>query len=218
MITIDPALKKVAPHLTLGIVTARVEVSEHDDVLWKEIDAYCIALVKKQAMDTLVQQSPIATLRNAYKALGKDPLRYRSSADALTRRIFQGKGLYHINTIVDCNNLLSLETLHSCGCYDMERLTSPVSFTIGKTGQCYKGIGKDMIQIGDLPVFSDAKGPFGSPTSDSERAMITLETKQVMLVIIAFDGDKKLPDYLERASSLLADYAFATDIETSISA
>jgi len=206
-ISIDPELKKAAPHLTLGLVEAQVEVTQHDDVLWEKIDACIKQITASLSLETLTEAPEIKALRDAYRAVGKDPSRYRGSQEALLRRILQGKGLYQINTVVDINNLVSLKSRHSVGSYDVERLTPPIVFRIGKPGEQYKGIGKEMINIEGLPVFADANGPFGSPTSDSERAMIRLETKRVLMVIIAFAESPNLSTHLESARSLLGTFA-----------
>ncbi|NLX99585.1 MAG: hypothetical protein GXY83_25905 [Rhodopirellula sp.] len=77
---------------------------------------------------------PIKALRDAYRALGNDPTRYRGSNEALVRRISQGKELYRVNTVVDINNLVSLQTLHSVGTFDMEHVSPPITFCIGQPG------------------------------------------------------------------------------------
>lgn len=217
-ISIDQSLKKVAPDLTLGVVSATVQVTKNSPPLWKEINRLIKELQSKITLASLYDIPQIKTLRDAYKAIGKDPTRYRGSQEALVRRILQGKGLYQINTVVDINNLISLETLHSVGSYDIDNLKPPVIFRIGKPGESYKGIGKEIVNVADLPVFADEVGPFGSPTSDSERAMITLNTKKVMIIIISFTGQDQLRSQLQRTTNLLCDYAGASReaIETAI--
>jgi len=184
-------------------------VTKKSPQLWKEIDKRIRELQSNLTLASLYDIPQIKALRDAYKALGKDPTRYRGSQEALVRRILQGKGLYQINTIVDINNLISLETLHSVGSYDVDNLKPPVIFRIGKPGESYKGIGKGIVNIANLPVFVDEKGPFGSPTSDSERTMITLDTKKVMVVIISFSGQEHLKGQLQRTTNLLCNYAGA---------
>jgi len=209
-ISIDPQLKKIAPKLVLGVVSANVQVTKNSPQLWKEIERRIKELRSTVTLASLYDIPQIKALRDAYKALGKDPTRYRGSQEALIRRILQGKGLYQINTIVDINNLISLETLHSVGSYDIDNLEPPIVFRIGKPGESYKGIGKETVNIADLPVFADKAGPFGSPTSDSERAMITLDTKKVMMIIISFTGQEHLKSQLQRATNLLCGYAGAS--------
>lgn len=209
-ISIDPQLKKITPNLVLGVVSATVQVTKNSPQLWKEINKRIRELQSTVTLASLHDVPQIKALRDVYKAIGKDPTRYRGSQEALVRRILQGKGLYQINTIVDINNLVSLETLHSVGSYNIDNLKPPIIFRIGKRGESYKGIGKEMVNVTDLPVFADEAGPFGSPTSDSERAMITLDTKKVMIVIISFTGQDRLRDQLQRTTNLLCDYAGAS--------
>jgi DNA/RNA-binding domain of Phe-tRNA-synthetase-like protein len=215
-ISIEPALKRIVPDLALGVLVAPVHVTAHDDRLWAEIDRRIREIQSGFRLEVLGDIPEVKAVRDAYRALGKDPSRYRGSAEALLRRTLQGKGLYRINTVVDVNNLISLETGQPVGSYDLTRVTPPVLFRIGQPGEPYKGIGKDQINIDGLPVFADAIGPFGSPTSDSERTMITLATTSVMMVIVSFTGQRHLANHLDRATRLLSAYAgaHASGIET----
>jgi len=217
-ILIDQSLKKTVPNLVLGVVLSKIQVTKNSPQLWKEIDKRIRELQSNLTLASLYDIPQIKALRDAYRALGKDPTRYRGSQEALVRRILQGKGLYQINTIVDINNLISLETLHPVGSYDVDNLKPPVVFRIGKPGESYKGIGKEIVNIADLPVFVDQKGPFGSPTSDSERTMITLDTEKVMIVIISFTGQEHLKGQLQRTTNLLCNYAGAVreEVESAI--
>ncbi len=213
-LSIDGALRQAAPELTLGAVSAAVTVTKHSADLWKQIDRACADFQREVRLVMLPHKLPVKALKDAYHALGKDPSRYRSSAEALGRRILQGKGLYRVNTVVDINNLISLETLHSVGSYDLGKITPPVTFRVGLPGESYKGIGKELINIEELPVFTDSTGPFGSPTSDSERAMILESTRKVMVVIIAFSGTAGLEANLKRTAEQLTRYCSAQRIET----
>jgi DNA/RNA-binding domain of Phe-tRNA-synthetase-like protein len=208
-VSIDDNLKRLIPGLTLGIVQAPVRVTKHDDALWDEINGRIKAVSLDLTLNNLPLMPQVKAVREGYKSLGKEASRYRGSAEALARRILQGKGLYEINTVVDLNNLVSLETLHPVGSYDLDRLTSPITFRIGAEGESYKGIGKETINIASLPVFVDANGPYGGPTSDSERAMISEGTKNLMLVIISFVGSEGLKEQISRAVQLLVSYAEA---------
>ena len=215
-IYIQPALKALVPNLALGCVSAGVTVEKRNEALWREIDrhlAHLTATIKPEQTNTLPQ---IAAMRGAYKALGKDPSRYRGSAEALLRRVLSGKGLYQINSVVDINNLVSLESLNSAGSYDLEKITLPIELRIGAAGESYKGIGKDLIKIENLPVFADAAGAFGSPTSDSERAMVSLETKRTLMVVFSFTGREGLERWMLWAAELLERYSGGDGIETAL--
>jgi len=144
--------------------------------------------------------------------LGKDPARYRGSAEALLRRIVAGKGFPQINAVVDVINLVSVESRLPVGLYDLAHVTGEVLFRTGRAGETYKGIGKYDLNLEGLPLFADAIGPHGSATSDSERTMVTPETKSVLAIIVSFAGPENLDRWTERMSTLLTQYASGKDL------
>jgi len=212
-ISISPSLKKANPNLTLAIIHASVKVEKHSSILWDEINNTIANISKQYSLEGLTNLPEVEGVRNTYKQLGKEPSRYRGSAEALLRRILQGKGLYKINNIVDLNNLVSIKTRHPVGSYDLNNISQPIIFTIGGNGEYYKGIGKENINITGLPVFVDKTGPYGSPTSDSERAMITANTKEILMIIISFTGKEGLDNALNDTVNMLEKFASAEIIE-----
>jgi DNA/RNA-binding domain of Phe-tRNA-synthetase-like protein len=215
-IAIDAEIKSACPTLALGIVTGAARVSADDGELWTEITARTDDVRRTISLDDVSGLAEIKALRQAYRACGKDPARYRGSQEALLRRILKGAGLYKVNTLVDINNLVSIESRHSLGTYDLDRVASPVRLRIGRPGESYRGIGKDELNLEGLPVYADPQGPFGSPSSDSQRAMITAETRRIMLVVTAFSGPDGLPQTIDRAVALLRRFAAADAVETEI--
>jgi len=71
----------------------------------------------------------------AHRTLGKDPSRYRGSQESLLGRVLQGKALYTVNTVVDINKLVSLESNHSVGCDDCSHIHFPLIVRIGQKGE-----------------------------------------------------------------------------------
>ncbi len=214
-LTIAPEFKATIPGVAVGWLTATVRNSQHDEALWREIETTA-ARFRGIAMDDARKLLPLKALRDAYRALGNDPTRYRGSNEALVRRISQGKELYRVNTVVDINNLISLNTLNSAGTFDLNQVQPPITFRIGQPGEIYSGIGRGEIKIEGLPVFADQLGPFGSTTSDSERTMVRLETARILMVVISFEGGKGLDAATGFAAMLLEKHAAATGIETDI--
>ncbi len=216
-LSIGADIKAGCPAMRIGCLQYQVKTEKINPALWDFMRENTFIALLKQMEETPVTQLPnVAEARTAYKAFGKDPGRYRVSSEALYRRIKQGKGLYKVNTVVDVNNLVSLETGFSAGSYDIAQLHGAVEFRIGKPGESYQGIGKDTINIESLPVLCDEQGPFGSPTSDSVRAMITLDTTEVATLLYDFTGTGDLEAMLARAAQQFASFAGATNIETSI--
>ncbi len=216
VIRIDPGLRAAASLLCLGVLQAKVKVSLPDARLWVEVESRLGRIAEGVRLEDVAGLKEIRAVREAYKSLGKEPGRYRSSSEALVRRILQKKGLYPVNTVVDIGNLISLETFHPVCVFDLARINPPVAFTVGRPGQTYSGIGKGEINIAGLPVFVDREGPFGSPTSDSERTKVTRDTKNILFMILSFSGPQGLDRSVERARMLLETYAGGMDLETAL--
>ena len=105
--------------------------------------------------------------------------------------------MYEVNTVVDVNNLISIESGFSVGSYDTANVEDELVFRVGRVGETYKGIGKEEINIESLPVLADEKGAIGSSTSDSERAMITESATEVLTLIYSFSDNDDLEKALE---------------------
>jgi DNA/RNA-binding domain of Phe-tRNA-synthetase-like protein len=206
-ITIDAALKAKCPRTALGCVTARVEAGASPEALVEEMKLRVTGILKLPYPRTVLESPQVTATRAGYKALGKDPARYRGSAEALLRRIVAGKGLPQINAVVDVINLLSVESRLPVGLYDMAHVDGDIVFRAGRAGETYKGIGKYDLNLEGLPLFADASGPHGSATSDSERTMVTPATKEVLAVIVSFGGVENLDRWTQRLAALLKQYA-----------
>lgn len=130
----------------------------------------------------------IAAVRTMYKRLGIDPTKTRPSSEALLRRVRRGDELPRINSLVDIINWTSLEFQLSFGLYDADRISGAVTLRRGREGEEYAGIRKDAVHVGGRLVLADDIGPFGNPTSDSARTMVTTGTTDAVVVIYAPAG------------------------------
>jgi DNA/RNA-binding domain of Phe-tRNA-synthetase-like protein len=213
-VTIDETLKAKCPKTALGYVSAQVEAQPSSVALIAELNNCEQSILRLPEPRAVLDSPQILAARAAYKALGKDPARYRGSAEALVRRVIAGKGLPRINAVVDIINLVSVESRLSIGLYDCAHVSGDIEFRAGRAGETYKGIGKYDLNLEGLPVFCDSLGPHGSPTSDSERTMVTSETRQVLALIISFGGKEGLDRWTRRMSELFAQYASGNSCET----
>ena len=177
------------PGLTVAVLEIDAKNSERDDELWQLIDEEEQMLRRDHTVDSLKLLPGIAATRAAYRTLGKDPSRYRPSNEALCRRIVQGKGLYRTNTIVDLCNLASMRFHYSIGGFDRSKIEGDVELGIGRAGEPYEGIGRGQLNIDCLPVYRDARGGIGTPTSDNERTKIGIDTGQLLFFVNGFDGN-----------------------------
>ena len=199
----------------VGCLQYKVKVEKKNPDMWNYLKKDVFKKTKDAIFDYGVNEIPnVKESRAAYKAFGKDPSRYRVSSEALIRRIGQGKGLYEVNTVVDVNNLISIESGFSVGSYDTARIDDTLVFRVGQPGETYKGIGKEEINIEALPVLADKAGAIGSSTSDSERAMITEDAKEVLTLIYSFSDNQDLERALEYGKRYLEKYAGAEEVES----
>lgn len=202
--------------VTLGIVQCTVTVTEPGQSLSEALDHAAADRLSSLSGGTVDDIPQISETRQAYKTLGKDPSRYRPSAEALARRLIQGKGLYRINNVVDTNNLISLKTGFSIGSYDMATLFPPIVFRKGEIDEGYKAIGRGRLNLENLPIFVDNEGPFGSPTSDSERSLVSLDSDDLLMIIVGFGETPDMSSSLEFAAERLRLFCYAKNIRTDI--
>jgi DNA/RNA-binding domain of Phe-tRNA-synthetase-like protein len=213
-ISIGEQIKGRIPDLVLGCIECNVKILEENPELWEEIQLTCLEIEQTKGFVEVSSLPAIKASRIAYKLCGKDPARYRLSSEALMRRVVKGLDLYRINNVVDLLNLVSLRTGMSIGGYDAEKIDGEVSFDIGNKNEPYEAIGRGELNIEFLPVFRDRISAFGSPTSDSVRTSVTLNTGRFLMIIIGFSGIQSTTETIELAVILLEKYASATNIET----
>src|SRR5882762_2533395 len=215
-VTIDPKLKAKCPRTALARVTALVAAGASPAALLEELKTRESEIQKLPFPRGVLESLQVEATRAAYKALGKDPARYRGSAEALLRRVVGGKGLPEINAVVDVINLVSVESRLPVGLYDLGHVVGEIVFRAGKSRETYKGIGKYDLNLEGLPLFADTVGPHGSATSDSERTMVTAATKEVLAVIVSFGGVENLERWTQRLGTLLQRYAAGNEIAANI--
>ena len=192
-IIVSNEIENVCPNFIGACVEAKVKNSQYCQDLWNEINTLGEEFKNKLTIETLKEISGIAATRRIYRICGKAPSRYRPAAEALIRRILQGKTLYQIDTLVDLINLASMKYGYSLGGFDADKFVgNTLELGVGKEGEPYEGIGRGMINIQGLPVYRDGIGGVGTPTSDNERTKITINTNHLLVLINGYDGNEAL--------------------------
>ncbi len=213
-LTISDIIKQICPTFTAGLICAKVNNSPYDEFLWEEIKKEIIHTQQKYPLESISKRDTILATRKAYKALGKDPNRYRPSAEALCRRLTKGLGLYKISTLVDLINLVSIRTGYSIGGFDADKINGNLILGVGQEGELFHAIGRGILNIEGLPVYRDMTGPIGTPTSDEERTKLTFDTTRVLIIINGYSGKDGIKEAAEFTVNLLNKYARAYDVET----
>lgn len=207
-VIVSQEIEQVCPEFVGACVDAMVVNSPYSEALWKEIDDLCSRFRGELTTESLKKIGSIAATRRVYKTCGKDPSRYRPASEALIRRVLQGKALYRLNTLVDLVNLASIAFGYSIGGFDAEKFVGDtLTLGIGREGEPYEGIGRGMLNIEGLPVYRDAKGGVGTPTSDNERTKIMDDTSHLVVLINGYDGnEQRVRENAEYIQQLLKKY------------
>lgn len=207
-IIVSQEISSVCPDFVGACVEADVVNTPYSQPLWDEIHRQEEHFRQTLTTESLKEIASIAATRRVYKACGKDPSRYRPASEALIRRILQGKPLYQIDTLVDLINLASIAYGYSIGGFDASKFVGDtLTLGIGREGEPYEGIGRGIINIHGLPVYRDAQGGVGTPTSDNERTKIDLATRRLLVLINGYDGNRdRVADNARYIQTLLQKY------------
>ena len=188
-IIVSDEIASVCPEFVGACVEADVVNTPYCEELWQEIAALGDRFRETLTTESLKEISSIAATRSVYRASGKVPTRDRPASEALIRRMLQGKTLYQIDTLVDLVNLASIAYGYSIGGFDADKFVGDtLTLGIGREDEPYEGIGRGMINIHGLPVYRDAEGGVGTPTSDNERTKIDIHTRRLLVLINGYDG------------------------------
>ena len=191
-IIVSQEIEQVCPGFVGAAVEAQVVNTPFCAPLWDEIHEWEERFLRDLTTESLKSLSGIAATRAVYKKCGKDPSRYRPASEQLIRRMLQGKELYQIDTLVDLVNLASIAFGYSIGGFDADKIVGDtLTLGVGREGEPYEGIGRGMLNIAGLPVYRDAQGGVGTPTSDNERTKMTLDTTHLLVLINGYDGDEQ---------------------------
>ncbi len=216
-VIIEQEIREACPDVKIGLIRADVVNSETPDELWTEIEEASKRIRESYELSWINKRPAIVANRNLYKRMGKDPNRYRVSSEALCRRVVKGLELYRINALVDLINLVSMCSGYSIGGFDADKIVGDtVTLGVGRSGEKFEGIGRGLLNVEGLPLYRDAAGGIGSPTSDEERTKITLETTRLQMQINAFGEEMPLDDTIEWSVSLLEKYASAKNVQIDI--
>jgi len=130
----------------------------------------------------------------------------------------KGDPLPRINSMVDVCNWCSLEFQLPYGLYDAARIDGDVELRIGHPGESYPGIRKDDVNVGGRITLADRLGPFGNPTSDSARTMVTTQTTKALLVVFApREIDRvRIDRVLDATASRMAEFTGCHEVARSV--
>lgn len=216
-IEISPEVAAAAPNLKIVKLQAEVTNGETTPELEAELSGLCKKIAGSYSIGQINRRPGIAATRAAYKAMGKDPNRYRPSQEQMMRRIVSGKNLYFISALVDVCNYVSVASGYSIGAFDSEKIDGEtLTLGIGRNGEPYEGIGRGPLNIEGLPVYRDRTGGVGTPTSDNERTKTDLATRSLTVCINVYGEDMPAAEVAAMYADMLRRYCGATEVDVEI--
>ena len=192
---ISDDLKELLP--TFSVIAYEIEFDSNFNAMIasSEVDEYLEKLYdtipNMYNYDEITKIPKLKATRDGYKKMGKDPSHTRPACEALLRRIVKGSKLYRLGDVIDVGNILSVLTLRSVCVVDLDKIVGDVVIRLGTKEDIYEGINRGLINVTNIPVYTDNVGPFGCPTSDTLRTCVTNTTKKVLVMIICFDESEK---------------------------
>ena len=181
-----------------------------------ERDPRLDAVLAEAERDARARMPPESlAVRTMYKRTGLDPTRRRPSSEALLRRVRRGDPLPRVNSLVDVCNWCSLELAVPYGLYDADHLRGAIELRLGRPGEEYAGIRKDVVHVGGRLTLADAEGAFGNPSSDSGRTMVTPATSRALAVIFIPReiADSRLGEALDVTATRVTNFCGGREID-----
>jgi DNA/RNA-binding domain of Phe-tRNA-synthetase-like protein len=212
-IEISSKIHEVCQDLHLAVIRAKVRNAETSNEFWNEMEDEIQHIKNTYSIEQINKRPEIAATRKAYKMLGKDPNRYRPSAEALCRRIVREIEIYKVSMLVDIINLVSIHSGFSIGGFDLDKIQGNVTLGVGTTEDEFDAIGRGIMNVEGLPLYRDQIGGIGTPTSDHERTKITESTTNILLIINGYNGVSGLKEAVNHTTDLLRKYARLEEYE-----
>lgn len=135
------------PGYVRGVVVAH-DVTNHaspDDLIRVLRDAE--GSVRSRLSSAEVAEHPrIKSWRDAYRAFGAKPSEFRSSVEALARRVLRNEPLPSINALVDIGNLVSLRYLVPAGGHAIDVLTGDIALRFATGREEFVPFGSDQME------------------------------------------------------------------------
>lgn len=177
-------LCSLIPNFRIGVIRYNdIEIGPSPQMIKGRLQTLQEALYFELEEKNVTELKGIKEWREIFKKTGKDPNRYRHSAEALYRRVKKHQYLSPVNSAADLNNFFSLQYEIPFGIYDLDAISGPIEMRIGKEGETYEGLNGRINNLHSLIITADNEGPFGSPFVDSKRTAVTEKTKNAIQVV-----------------------------------
>jgi DNA/RNA-binding domain of Phe-tRNA-synthetase-like protein len=213
----DAGLLKQYPDLYSGIIQVEGLLNRATPAgLRKAFLAEQQAVLARLGEKPLSELPALAAWRRTFRSFGVDPTKYRSSAEALLRRLVKKGEIPGINALVDAGNLVSIRYALPVAIFDRRALDEPVMVRFADGGERYTAL--DESEDSPLPagevIFCDQQRLViarrwcwrqsleSAATADTRSAILTIEAQHSTG---SQDVQAAVKDILELLQTYLSD-------------
>ncbi|WP_079507712.1 B3/B4 domain-containing protein [Mesobacillus jeotgali] len=183
-IQVSRTICDLIPGFSVGVIEYKdIQVGESPQMLKGRLQLFQESIYFDLLEKNVTDLEGIKEWRAIFKTTGKDPNRYRHSAEALYRRIARQNYLQSIHSAIDLNNFFSLEYQIPIGVYDSDKLQGNITLKIGGQNEEYTGLNGRTNNLANLIISADELGPFGSPFVDSDRTSVKEGSKNALQIV-----------------------------------
>ena len=176
-VSLDKEILHLLPTFKIGLNHyTKITVSESPQMLKGRLQLFQEQLFFELDEKAVTEFPGVQEWREVWKTFGANPSRYRSSIEALMRRIGKQSYLQPFNSAVDMNNFFSLQYEIPVGIYDTSFIEGDVMIEVGNEETVYEGLNGRLNHLTNIIVSTDYQGAFGSPYVDSKRTAVTENT------------------------------------------
>ncbi len=142
--SIEKAILERYPQIEAGWLLAEIFPKPVDSRVeqWKVALAEDLASIGLST-DNLASHPDVAGWRQVFSSMGVKPSKYRSSLEALLRRVLKEKSLWTVNSVVDLYNCVSVRTLLPMGAFDLDKIKGNIEIRYGKSGEKFYPLGSE---------------------------------------------------------------------------
>ncbi|MDQ0176482.1 B3/B4 domain-containing protein [Bacillus chungangensis] len=184
-VMIDSSICRTIPQFKVGLIHyTNIQVAQSPQMLRGRFRLFQESLFLELEDKHIADLPNVKEWRDIFKKTGKDPNRYRHSAEALLRRMKKQSFLSSVNSAIDVNNFFSLKWQMPLGIYDCDKINgNTIQLRIGEENEEYEGINGRSISLQHLIIACDERGGFGSPFVDSVRTAVGTETTEAVQIV-----------------------------------
>jgi len=145
--TVSADLFQRFPGYVRGVVVAHdVTNQSSSDGLIRMLRDVEGAVRGRVRIEQVAEHPRIKSWRDAYRAFGAKPSEFRSSIEALVRRVLRNEPLPSINALVDVGNLVSLRHLVPAGGHAIDVLTGDIALRFATGREEFVPFGSDQVE------------------------------------------------------------------------